>query len=278
MPGMTEARGREESTNWHHPVELVEPLRALERRLPGRARSRRRLRLGARRSAFTTLLLGDDPLATIDGLEQALRDGAPGGSCCASGRIRGGDAACAFRDVERSDRLVQPATHVHVSPTARTRRCAARRRPTSCAASSTVRCRCTWIVISTCRRRGCRASATRATICRTPRTRCERTLLKELDQRANVERAADIVSRWVALDLPFAKLIDMLTVRDRARRPRLPQPAGARSRRESMPRVERNARRARAHPRRRRAQSRGALPDAPRRPTDRDHRAAPAPR
>ncbi|HEY6598138.1 MAG TPA: hypothetical protein VIZ30_02450 [Pseudomonadales bacterium] len=39
----------------------------------------------------------------------------------------------------------------------------------------------------------------------------QRTLLAELDQRANVERVADIVSRYVALDLPFARLVDMLT-------------------------------------------------------------------
>jgi hypothetical protein len=36
-------------------------------------------------------------------------------------------------------------------------------------------------------------------------------LLRELDQRANVERAADIVSRWVALGLPLPPLFDVLT-------------------------------------------------------------------
>jgi hypothetical protein len=44
-----------------------------------------------------------------------------------------------------------------------------------------------------------------------------RELLRELDQRASVERAADIVSRYVSLDLPLPGLIDMLafaTVRE----------------------------------------------------------------
>src|SRR4029453_19231231 len=76
MPGLTEARGREESTNWHHPVELVEPLRKLEARLPEvLARSDDpRWRPDA---AFTQLILGEEPLATLDALEKALRDGAP---------------------------------------------------------------------------------------------------------------------------------------------------------------------------------------------------------
>ena len=73
---MTGARGQEESTNWHHPVEIVAPLRALEDELPGLLE---RPRNDAWRSGaeFVPTLLGDDPLAIITVLADALGGGAP---------------------------------------------------------------------------------------------------------------------------------------------------------------------------------------------------------
>jgi nitrite reductase/ring-hydroxylating ferredoxin subunit len=76
MPSMTSARGEEESTNWHHPIALVAPLRALEQRLPA-VLDRADDHTWTPTASLTTTLLGEDPIAIIETLERTLRDGAP---------------------------------------------------------------------------------------------------------------------------------------------------------------------------------------------------------
>ncbi|HLJ11656.1 MAG TPA: hypothetical protein VKU82_10720, partial [Planctomycetaceae bacterium] len=68
------ARGAEEDAHWHHPQELIEPLRAAETELPAL------LRTGSSRSCdgagdLLPVLLGDDPLAIIEVLKQKLAGG-----------------------------------------------------------------------------------------------------------------------------------------------------------------------------------------------------------
>jgi hypothetical protein len=70
------ARGAEEDAHWHHPHELIEPLRAAEADLPeilaaGSCRST------AAPADLLPILLGDDPLAIIDLCCQTLRAGMP---------------------------------------------------------------------------------------------------------------------------------------------------------------------------------------------------------
>jgi hypothetical protein len=80
VPALTQTRGEEESTTWHHPIEIVDPIRNVETRLPeilsaGTAAAEE----GAGWSGGDLLqgvLLGDDPLAIVQSLEQALRTGA----------------------------------------------------------------------------------------------------------------------------------------------------------------------------------------------------------
>jgi len=72
VPDLTGARGAEETTAWHHPVEIVEPLRAAAAGLPASiARNR-----GPAREDLLPILLGDDPLAIVAALAQDLASGA----------------------------------------------------------------------------------------------------------------------------------------------------------------------------------------------------------
>lgn len=73
---MVTARGAEEDVHWHHPIELVGPLREIEQRLP------ELLDEGTGKQWHATdelidVLLGDDPLRILTALEDALRGGAP---------------------------------------------------------------------------------------------------------------------------------------------------------------------------------------------------------
>ena len=77
---LTLVRGEEESTAWHHPIEIVAPLRALEAELPellARAAKNRTAKSdGSGESALVEVLLGDDPIAIIGALRDALSEGA----------------------------------------------------------------------------------------------------------------------------------------------------------------------------------------------------------
>lgn len=84
IPGMASARGREESTNWHHPIEIVEPLRELEARLPEILSGPRAVDWPASApdgaiDVLRATLLGDDPLDILTALEATLAGGAPPG-------------------------------------------------------------------------------------------------------------------------------------------------------------------------------------------------------
>ena len=75
MQRLSAARGAEESTDWHHPVEIVEPLREAERSLPELMREGQGKPWTESEDLVDTLL-GDDPLAIIHTLADALRGGA----------------------------------------------------------------------------------------------------------------------------------------------------------------------------------------------------------
>lgn len=72
---MASGRGAEEASHWHHPIDIVTPLRDVEARLP------ELLAAGAGKSwqqddSLLPTLLGDDPLAILAALEDALIAGA----------------------------------------------------------------------------------------------------------------------------------------------------------------------------------------------------------
>ena len=73
---LTQVRGEEENTSWHHPIEIVGPLRALETELPGVLELPRDAGWCGE-SALIETVMGDDPLAIVDGLRDTLAAGAP---------------------------------------------------------------------------------------------------------------------------------------------------------------------------------------------------------
>jgi hypothetical protein len=78
LPALTQTRGEEESTDWRHPIEIVAPLRAIEARL-GETLAKSRQRVGTAHfdsEALYDVLRGDDPIAILSALEDALASGA----------------------------------------------------------------------------------------------------------------------------------------------------------------------------------------------------------
>ena len=75
-PSLAAARGAEESTPWHHPVAIVAAVRAAESRLPAVAGGGPALLPAAAEDALVEKVLAGDPAAVIAALETALRDGA----------------------------------------------------------------------------------------------------------------------------------------------------------------------------------------------------------
>lgn len=71
MNGLVRARGGEESAHWHHPSDLIGPLRAAEAALPALLEARRDKEWAAP-VEFGETLLGDDPAAILDALRDAL--------------------------------------------------------------------------------------------------------------------------------------------------------------------------------------------------------------
>ena len=72
---MVTARGAEEDAHWHHPIELVEPLREVENEL-GDLLNEGRNKTWIATNDVLDVLLGDDPQQIIDGLAGWLRLGA----------------------------------------------------------------------------------------------------------------------------------------------------------------------------------------------------------
>ena len=209
MRGMTQARGQEESTNWHHPIEIVEPLRALEKRLPATL-DRPDDPAWRADAALTATLLGDDPLAILDRLERALASGAP-----AHRVARQVSYAAALRlarfatSNEVTDWFNPQHTFIYTNGTYQ----AVRR----VAAPDVVR-GIFHGAISVYMDRylnvpPAKLPSERRTRERLPRTAeaLRRALLDGLDARSNVEAVADIVSRYLSLELPFGELVDALT-------------------------------------------------------------------
>lgn len=76
MPNLTQARGAEEASHWHHPVDIITPLREMERSLPELLKHER-VEAWNGHEELIPILLGEDPLAIIESLGKALSKGAP---------------------------------------------------------------------------------------------------------------------------------------------------------------------------------------------------------
>ena len=74
-PTLADGRGEEEGTPWHHPVEIAAAVRAAEERLPELANVGSPLLPAAAEDILVWQIMGDDPLQVIAAVEAALRDG-----------------------------------------------------------------------------------------------------------------------------------------------------------------------------------------------------------
>jgi nitrite reductase/ring-hydroxylating ferredoxin subunit len=215
MEGLTDARGREESTNWHHPIELVGPLRGIEARLP-KLLERTDDAGWVPDDRLTDTILGDDPLVTLAALEDNLAAGAP--------------AHLLARQVAYAAalRLARFATSNEVTdwfnPQHTFIYCNGAYQAVCRSATPDVVRGVFHGAMSVYMDRFLNVPPARLPSERNTRNdlpddaaSLRRALLAELDQRSSIERVADIVSRHIALGLPLPALIDGLafaTVRE----------------------------------------------------------------
>jgi len=210
IPGMTSGRGQEESTNWHHPVEIVDPLRNIERFLPA-ILDRPRTDSWHPSESLRETLLGDDPLRILETLEAALSDGAPpdrlAREVCYAAALR---LARFATSNEVADWFNPQHTFIYSNGVYQ----AVRRSGTPDVvrgifhgAISVYMDR--YLNVPPARLPGERKS--RDELPDDPEVLLK-SLLAELDQRANVEKLADIVSRYITLGLDFALLVDTLVL------------------------------------------------------------------
>lgn len=76
IPGMADSQGKEEDASWHHPIEIIGPLREIEARLPdlfNRNSTARSVKVVEER--LFESILGEDPLACLSALQGALEQG-----------------------------------------------------------------------------------------------------------------------------------------------------------------------------------------------------------
>ena len=210
IPGMISGRGQEESTNWHHPVEIVGPLRDIEQRLAAIMEVPRTEAWHAP-AALRETLLGDDPLAIMDRLEGALSDGAPADrlarEVCYAAALR---LARFATSNEVTDWFNPQHTFIYSNGVYQ----AVRRS----AAPDVVR-GIFHGAISVYMDRYLNVPPARLPAERKSRDDLSddsevllKSLLAELDQRANVEQLADIVSRYVTLGFDFTPLVETLAL------------------------------------------------------------------
>ena len=214
VTGMTSARGAEESTNWHHPVEIVAPLRALERDLGT-------LLAGPRDSAWQcgealpATLLGDDPIAIVDRLRDALADGAPAAALAREVSLAAASRLARFATSNEVTDWFNPQ-HTFVFTNAAYQ--GVTRAPTAGAVRAVFHG-----AISVYMDRFLNVPPARSPSAAALDTLPDTAgllldaLLAALDQRANIEPAAAIVTRYLRLGFDFAPLVDRLayvTVRE----------------------------------------------------------------
>ncbi len=209
MPRLVGARGQEESTDWHHPVEIVEPLRQTERSLA------ELMREGAGRTwtepaDLVATLLGDDPLAIIHALGEALRGGA-----APEFLARRVAYAAALRlarfatSNEVTDWFNPQHTFIHANAVHQ----AIRRSPTPDVVRAILQAAIAVYNDRFLNVPPAKLPGERGGLDELPEQSKElrAALLEHLDRRAEIETSAALVSRYVTLGHPLDELLDTLT-------------------------------------------------------------------
>ncbi|MEJ2087095.1 MAG: Rieske (2Fe-2S) protein, partial [Gammaproteobacteria bacterium] len=206
---MTDSRGEEESTNWHHPIEIVAPMRDIERELPELLNGERDATWEAP-VGFRQVLLGDDPLVILTALRDALAGGAAADRVAREVALAAASRLARFATSNEVTDWFNPQ-HTFIFTNA------AYRAVQRSASPDVVR--------------GVFQGAVSVYIDRflnvpAARLPSERRvtdlpnepdalldgLLSELDQRASIDRAADLVAHYLACGHDFSSLVDRLTL------------------------------------------------------------------
>ncbi|MCZ6616600.1 MAG: Rieske (2Fe-2S) protein [Gammaproteobacteria bacterium] len=209
VPSMTDAMGREENTDWHHPVEIVEPLREIELVLPEVLKARR-LDSWVADESLTETLAGDDPIAIIDTLKNALAGGVP-----VLGLAQQVSYVAALRltrfalSNEVTDWFNPQHTFIFTNGVYQ-----AVQRSTAPLVVRAVFQGAISVYMDRYLNVPPARGPTDVVIAALPDTGRELVglLLSELDQRDRVDATAAIVTRYLRLELPFDELIDALTL------------------------------------------------------------------
>ncbi len=210
MTQLTGSRGEEESTDWHHPVEIVEPLRQTEQILPELMQSGFGKTWKGDPHLIDTLL-GDDPLAIIGDLESALAAGAP--PAALSQRVAYA-AALRLARFATSNEVTDWLTCQHTFNHANAVHCAVRRNPTPDVVRAIFQAAITVYTVRYLNVPAARLPSERGGLDELPTSEKElrQDLLDSLDQRGSIEPAARLVSRYIRLGHPIAGLIDTLAL------------------------------------------------------------------
>ncbi len=211
---LTQTRGEEESTTWHHPVPIVEPMRELEARLDevlaAGAAARAACEAPEDDGALLPVLLGDDPLEILASLENALRAGAPAEKVARRVAHAASLRLARFATSNEVTDWFGPQHALNFANAAHQTICRS-------VTPETVRA-LFHAAIAVYVDRYLNVPPARLPSETKPRDDLPsdaeglRTrLLDLLDSRSEIDAAARIVSRWVALELPRSVLIDTLT-------------------------------------------------------------------
>lgn len=215
VPSMVEARGREESTDWHHPIEIVEPLRSLEQDL-NETIEQGKTKQWAGDPDLLGVILGDDPLAIIRQLKESLGSGATPETLAQTVAYAAAMRLARFATSnEVTDWFNPQHTFIFTNGTYQ----AVRRSATADVVRAIFQG-----AIAIYNDRYLNVPAARLPSERQPPANLpedggelQKLLLDTLDQRGSIELSADIVSRYLQLELPFENLVDTLvfaTVRE----------------------------------------------------------------
>ena len=208
MSGMTGARGQEESTNWHHPIEIVAPLRDLEADL-SRILAAEQRKTWTADPALRATLLGDDPIAIIEALGQGLLNGAPPHLIAREVALAAAIRLARFATSNEVTDWFNPQ-HTFIFTNAAYQ--AVCRAPTADVVRAVFQGAISvymdrFLNVPPARLPSERQSSGLPSDAES----LLEELLRSLDQRANIDNVADIVSAYLLGDFDFEKLVDQLT-------------------------------------------------------------------
>ena len=207
---LTQSRGAEESTEWHHPIEIVEPLRDAFAGIP-ELLERGREQEWKDDPPLVDVLLGDDPIAIIDALSNALAAGAAPAEL--SRRVAYA-AALRLARFATSNEVTDWQSCQHTMNHANAAHQAIRRSPTADVVRAVFQAAIAVYMDRYLNVPPARLPSERGRGDPLPdgAGALRQALLDALDQRGGIETAARIVSHYLRQSHPVSDLIDTLTL------------------------------------------------------------------